>query len=97
MSLDQSDRASLYGEVSLEKNGSMDVERLKLLENRIGEILTHHAAVCEERDRLREQLDRARARIEEMDTEARRHEAEKAEVKAHVERIMGRLDGLDLG
>lgn len=74
----------------------MNVDRLKHLETKVEGVLTQHAAVCEERDRLREQLDKARGRIEEMVAQIRQHEAERAEVKAHVERIMGRLDGLDL-
>jgi phage shock protein A len=74
----------------------MNVERLKDLEGRVEGVLTQHTAVCEERDRLREQLNEAQVRIEEMVAQIRQHEAERAEVKAHVERIMGRLDGLDL-
>jgi septal ring factor EnvC (AmiA/AmiB activator) len=74
----------------------MSVDRLKHLESRIDEMLAHSTAVCEERDRLRQQLASAQARIDEMAVQIRQHEAERAEVKAHVERIMGRLDGLDL-
>ena len=96
MSLDQADRAPLYREVSLEKPDAMNVDRLKHLEAKVEGILTLYAAACEERERLREQLDKARARLEEMNAGIRRHETERAEVKAHVERIMGRLDGLDL-
>jgi septal ring factor EnvC (AmiA/AmiB activator) len=75
----------------------MNIETLRHLESKIEEVLTLHAAVCEERDRLRHQLGAAQNRIEQMVEQLRQHEAERAEVRAQVERIMGRLAGLDLG
>jgi septal ring factor EnvC (AmiA/AmiB activator) len=77
--------------------GAMDIEALKHLESKIEEVLTRHAAVCEERDRLRAQLGEAHDRLERMVAEVRQNEAERNEVRARVERIMGRLAGLDLG
>ncbi len=75
----------------------MEIERLKLLEVRIEELLAAHAALGEERDRLRTQLGEAQARIEGLIGQLREKEQERAEVKAHVERILSRLDALDLG
>lgn len=75
----------------------MDTERLKLLEARIEELLAAHAALGEERDRLRIQLGEAQARIEGLVGQLQKQEEERAEVKAHVERIISRLDSLDLG
>lgn len=75
----------------------MDIETLRHLESKIEEMLALHASVCEERNRLREQLSEAQGRIERMVAEAERREVERTEVRAHVERIMGRLAGLDLG
>jgi chromosome segregation ATPase len=75
----------------------MKVDTLRHLEARIEDMLSQHAAVCAERDRLQDQLGVAQGRIESLMAELRQHQAERAEVKAHVERIMGRLDGLDLG
>ncbi len=75
----------------------MDIESLKLLETRIDDILTQHAAVTAERDRLREQLAQTQARLDDTAAQLRQQEQERAAVKAHVERIMSRLDGLDLG
>jgi hypothetical protein len=77
--------------------GAMDIESLRHLESKIEEMLTVHAAVCEERDRLREELGAVQGRMERMVAEMRQYESEKTEVRAHVERIMGRLASLDLG
>ena len=75
----------------------MSLDTLKVLEEKIEELLLRHAAVCEERDRLREQ----RAGVEAQSQNAlRAHEemeVERMEVKARVEQILGRLDGLGLG
>lgn len=88
--------SAVYGEVILEKDG-MDSEILRLLEARIDGVLSQHAALSQERDRLRDELGQARAQIDQLAGKLREHEREKAQVKAHVERIMSRLDGLNLG
>ena len=75
----------------------MDIERLKLLEVRVEELLAAHAALCRERDQLRSQLGEAQARIEGLVGQLQRQEQERAEVRVHVERIMSRLDALNLG
>jgi chromosome segregation ATPase len=74
----------------------MELEKLRLLEARIDEILTRHAAVCEERDYLRRQLDEAESRAEAAAVQLAAREKERAEIKARVERILDRLDGLGL-
>jgi chromosome segregation ATPase len=58
--------------------------------------LSQHTALSQERDRLRGELGEARARIDQLAGQLRDHERDKAQVKAHVERIMSRLDGLNL-
>ena len=75
----------------------MDIDTLRHLESKIEEMLTVHAAVCEERDRLREELGDVQGRMERLGAELKSYESEKAEMRAHVERIMGRLASLDLG
>jgi septal ring factor EnvC (AmiA/AmiB activator) len=74
----------------------MDIETLRHLESKIEEMLSLHAAVCEERDRLREELGAVQGRIDKMVAELRQFESERTEMRAHVERIMGRLASLDL-
>jgi chromosome segregation ATPase len=75
----------------------MDVEKLKLLETRIDDILTQHAAVCQERDRLKQQLSEAESRASNTAAQLAQQESERAEIKSRVERILDRLDGLGLG
>lgn len=74
----------------------MNMESLKVLENRVDDVLSRHSSVCAQRDQLQEQLIEARARIEEMSEQVRQYEKERAEMKARVERILGRLDGLHI-
>lgn len=74
----------------------MDLEKLKLLETRIDDILTQHIAVCQERDRLKQQLSEAEARGAAAVARLAQHDSERAEVKSRVERILERLDGLGL-
>jgi septal ring factor EnvC (AmiA/AmiB activator) len=87
--------ANVYGKVLLEKDG-MDSEILRLLESRIEGVLSQRAELSQERDRLRDELGQARAQIEHLAGQLREHEREKAQVKARVERIMSRLEGLNL-
>jgi chromosome segregation ATPase len=75
----------------------MNTETLKVLETKIDELLAQHGAACEERDRLRSELDKAQARAEQMAAQLHQVEKERAEVKARVERILSRLDGLGPG
>ncbi len=74
----------------------MDLEKLKLLESKIDDILTLHAAVCQERDRLKQQLSEAESRAAAADTRLAQQESERSEIKSRVERILDRLDGLGL-
>jgi len=67
----------------------MDMEKLEKLEDKIEEMLALHSAVCEERDRLRRELEEAQVRLQ-------RQDKERSEIKEKVERILGRLDSLHL-
>jgi chromosome segregation ATPase len=87
--------SAVYGQVLLEKE-AMDSEILKLLETRIEGMLSQHAALSEERDRLRNELGQARAQIDHLAGQLREQERARARVKEHVERIMNRLEGLNL-
>lgn len=75
----------------------MSLDTLKVLEEKIEELLLRHAAVCEERDRLREQLAGVEAQSQNAVRAHEEMEVERIEVKARVEQILGRLDGLGLG
>lgn len=73
------------------------MDSLKLLETKIDQMLAQHTKVCEERDRLTQEVAQAQARTAELAARARESEQERAEIKARIERILGRLDGVDLG
>jgi chromosome segregation ATPase len=75
----------------------MDIEKLKLLETRIETILTQHATIVQERDRLSEQLGRAQSRMKEITDQLQRYEQERSELRLRVERLLTRLEGLNLG
>ena len=72
----------------------MELEKLKLLEKRIEGILHQHAAVCAERDRLRQQLGEAESWVQAIAAQLQEHLKDRAEIRAKVERILSRLDGL---
>ena len=96
MLLENSDKAGLYAEPVLEEYGDMSPDSLRVLEERVDDVLTRHNAVCVERDRLRAQLQEAQGRIAEMKGQLEAFEKERAQVRARVESILGRLEGLDL-
>jgi hypothetical protein len=74
----------------------MDIEKLRLLESRIDAVLSQHTTVCAERDQLRQQLVDAEARLRAIGERLAEQDKERAEIKARVERILGRLDSLGL-
>lgn len=74
----------------------MSLDSLKILEARVDDVMTRHAAVCAERDRLLEQLQQAQARIAEINGQLEVYERERAQIRGRVESILGRLEGLDL-
>jgi hypothetical protein len=74
----------------------MDMEKLETLEAKIEDMLALHHAVCEERDRLSRELEETRSRLGETLETLQQQERERAEVKSRVERILGRLNGLNL-
>lgn len=99
MPLEKANGGSLYaGTVPafVEESVGMSLEGLKVLEGRVDHMLGRHAHVVAERDRLQEQLKQAQARIAEMSGQLETYEKERAQMRARVESILGRLEGLDL-
>jgi len=74
----------------------MDLQGFELLESKIESMLDRHADLIRERDRLNDQLAEAEAKMKGMAGQIERYEKERAEVKARVERIMGRLESVVL-
>ena len=74
----------------------MYMEKLDILEAKIEDMLGLHHVVCEERDRLTRELEETKNRLGETMEQLRQYETERADVKNRVERILGRLNGLNL-
>lgn len=97
MPLENGNGQGVYAsEAKVEDTVSMGLESLKVLEGRVDDVLTRHATVCAERDRLRQDLAAARADLAEMTARLEGVEKERAQIRARVESILGRLEGLDL-
>jgi chromosome segregation ATPase len=96
MPLENPKEGGVYADALLEESHRMSLDSLKVLEARVTDVLTRHAAVCAERDRLHEQLKQAQARVAEIAGRLEVYERERAQVRARVESILGRLEGLDL-
>ena len=74
----------------------MDFESFRILEEKIEQVLGAHGRISEDRDRLRRELEQARAKVAELEEQLQRQEEERSEIKARVERILGRLDGIEV-
>lgn len=97
MPLENGSAQGVYaGEAKVEDRIAMGLESLKVLEGRVDDVLARHAAVAAERDRLREELAATRERLAEMAARLEDVEKERAQVRARVESILGRLEALDL-
>jgi septal ring factor EnvC (AmiA/AmiB activator) len=75
----------------------MDLESLKLLETKLDRFLSEHGKMRQERDQLSERLKEREQEFVEMTARLKGYEQERSELKARLERILSRLDGLDLG
>jgi len=96
MRLDNANGSGVYAEAVLEESTGMTLDSLKVLEGRLDDVLGRHRSLSTERDRLKEQLDEAQARIAALSGQLQTYEKERAQIWARVESILGRLEGLDL-
>ena len=73
----------------------MALESLKLLEAKISGFLARHEQICSEKDdlsvRLREREQEYSALLEQL----RQYERDRNEIRARLEKILNRLEGLD--
>ncbi len=83
-------------EAMVEDHRAMSLESLKVLENRVDDVVTRHAALAADRDRLQAELRTAQTRIAELTAQLETFEKERGQIRARVESILGRLEGLDL-
>lgn len=79
----------------------MTLEALKQLDERIQASVNRIHQLQQENEALAKRLAESEQRFNEIDSrinsERQEHEAERNEIKARVERILARFDGLDLG
>jgi septal ring factor EnvC (AmiA/AmiB activator) len=74
----------------------IDLESLKLLESKVEQFVSQHERVREEHDVLLQRVVDKERQLAEATALLKRYEQERAEMKARLERILSRLDGLDL-
>jgi hypothetical protein len=96
MQLEKQNGRDVYGEPIVEQRDGMALDSLKVLEVRVTDVLGRHEALVAERDRLADELRVAQARITQLTGQVDAYEKERAQVRARVESILGRLEGLDL-
>jgi chromosome segregation ATPase len=96
MLLENPNAGGVYAEAVLEEADHMDLDSLKVLEGRVEDILSRQAALSAERDRLQVALEEAQRRVGELQRQVDTYERERTQVRARVESILGRLEGLDL-
>jgi FtsZ-binding cell division protein ZapB len=97
MALENGNGQSVYGsEAIVEDQRYMSLDTLKVLEGRVDDVVSRHAALVAERERLQTELREAHSRIEALSAQLQAFEQERGQIRARVESILGRLEGLDL-
>lgn len=74
----------------------MSLESLKLLEAKISEFVERHEQVRQEHEQLRLQLRDRDKKLAEAMAQIKRYEKERTELRTRLERMLGRLSGLEL-
>jgi chromosome segregation ATPase len=74
----------------------IDLESLKLLEAKVEQFVAQHERVREEHEALVERLRDKERQLAEAAALLKRYEHERSEMKARLQRLLSRLDGLDL-
>lgn len=83
-----------------------ELERLKILEGKISQVVDHINKLAIENDRLKQQLKEIKAekkdfeeqakRANKIDQEMKKYEEEKAAIKGKIELIIGKIDELEI-
>ena len=74
----------------------MDLESLKQLENKLGKILDRHEEVRREKDALAQRLKQQEEKFAQLAGQVKQYEDERRELKVRLEKILHRLNGLDI-
>ena len=75
----------------------MSLDSLKLLETKIGEFVERHEQARREQEQLREQLRDRDKKLAEAAAQLKRFEKERGELRVRLERILGRLNAIEVG
>jgi septal ring factor EnvC (AmiA/AmiB activator) len=86
-----------YAAAALEIQTPMDLENLKLLEGRIGQLLDQHERLREQHEVLLQRLKEREKQVAEVTGQLRHYEQERSEIRSRLERILTGLEGLGLG
>lgn len=73
-----------------------ELESLKLLEAKIGSILDRHEEVRREKEALARQLKDREAQFVQLSGQVKQYEQERRDLKTRLEKILNRLNGLDI-
>lgn len=74
----------------------MELDSLKQLEGKIGKILDRHEEVRREKDALAQRLKQQEEKFAQLAGQVKQYEDERRELKARLEKILNRLNGLDI-
>jgi len=72
------------------------LESLKLLEERVHQFVDQHERVRHDHDEVVHRLEQTEKQLMDMTAQLERYEQERCEIRARLERILSRLDGLDI-
>ena len=74
----------------------MDLENLKLLEAKVNQFVEEHERVRDAHESLQQRLKEKEKQLADATAQLKQYEQERAEMRARLERILSRLEGLDL-
>jgi len=74
----------------------MDLENLKLLETKINQFVDQHERVRDEHQALLQRLKEKDKLLAEAQAQVKQLEQERSDIRTRLERILSRLEGLDL-
>lgn len=74
----------------------MDLESLKILETKIEQFVDQHEQVREQHETLVQRLRDKERELADAVAQLKQYEQERAEVRVRLERLLTRLEGLDL-
>lgn len=75
---------------------SMSLESLKLLETKVAELVSQHERARQANEALQQKLKEQEKQLADTTTRLKQLEKEREEVKGRLEKVLSRIDGVDL-